>query len=77
MLAFNSDLAREFEITKAISDRASRIVPSDQGNWTKKFDVGEKVLVRIGRKEAGSKIESTNWFGPFIVKDENHLRYKL
>ena len=35
------------------------------------------MLVWIGRKEAGSKIESTNWIGPFILKEENHPWYNL
>ena len=39
--------------------------------------VGQKVLIRRGRKEAGSKIESANWFCRFLVKEENHLRYKF
>ena len=77
LVAFNTDLAREFEIVIMRSARASRIVPSAPEKWTRKFEVGEKVLVRRGRKETGSKIESTNWFGPFIVKKENHPRHKL
>ena len=60
LVAFNIDLAREFEIFIMRSARASRIVPSAPEKWTRKFEVGEKVLVRRGRKEAGSKIESTN-----------------
>ena len=52
-------------------------MPSTTEKRTNKFDVGEKVLVRGCRKEAGSKIESTYWFGPFIFKEENHPRYWL
>ena len=77
LFAFNTDLAREFEISIAKSARASRIVSSAPEKWTNKFDVVEKILVRGGGEEAGSKIESTDWFGPFIVKEENHPRYGL
>ena len=76
-IAFNMNVAREFEVAIAKSLSASRIVPTAPENRTNKFEVGEKVLVRRGRKETGSKIESTNWIGPFIIKEENHPRYKL
>ena len=76
-IAFNTNFAREFEVAIAQSLRASRIVPTAPENRTNKFEVGEKVLVRRGRKEAGWKIDSTNWIGPFIIKEENHPRYKL
>ena len=77
LVAFNTGFAREFEVAIAKSHRASRIVQSAPEKWTRKFEVGETVLERRGRKEAGSKIESTNWFGPFIIKEVNHPRYKL
>ena len=77
LVAFNTDLAREFEVAIAKSARVSRIVPRVAEKWTNKFEVGQKVIVRRGRKERGSKVESTNWFGPFIVKEENHPRYQL
>ena len=45
--------------------------------WTNKFEVGQKVLARRGRKEAGSKLKSANSIRSFIVKEENHPRCKL
>ena len=33
--------------------------------------------MRRGTNKAGSKIESKNWFGSFIVKEENHPKYNL
>ena len=71
---FNTDLGREFEIAVAKSARASRIGPSAPEKWTNKIEVGRKVIVRRGKKDHGSKIESINWFDPFIVKEENHPR---
>ena len=76
-IEFSTNFSREFEVAIAKSLRASRIVPTVPENWTNKFEVGEKVLERRGRKEAGSKIESTNWIGQFIIKEENRPRYKL
>ena len=58
LAALNTDFDREFEIAIADSVNKSRIVPSTQEKWTNKFELGAKVLVRRGRKETGSKIES-------------------
>ena len=50
----------------------SRIVPRATYKWANKFDVGQKAIVRRSRKEPVSEIESTIWFGPFIVKKQNN-----
>ena len=45
--------------------------------WPNVYDVGEMVLVRRGSKKPGSKILVPAWYGPFIVKAEDHPRYTL
>ena len=77
LVAFSHDLAREFEFAIAKSARVSRMIPRVAEKWTSKFKVGQNVIVQRGRKERGSKIESTNWHGPFFFKEENHTRYQL
>ena len=77
LVAFNTDLAREFEVAVAKFARVSRIVPRATERWTKKFDLGQKLTVRRGKKERDSKIESINRFGPLTVKEKNHPRYQL
>ena len=60
LVTFNTDLAKEFEIEISNSARVSRIVSHVEENLTNKFEVAQKAIIRGGRKERGSKIESTN-----------------
>ena len=76
-VALNTNLATEFEVAISNSARVSRVVPRTAQEWTKKVEVGHKVIFQRCRKERGSKIESTKWFIPSIFKEENHPRYQL
>ncbi len=57
-IAANGELIRGLEIALAKSLKASRIVPYIPSKWSNKFDVGDTVLVRRGRRKPGSKILS-------------------
>ncbi len=77
LIAANGELVRGLEIALIKSLIASRILSYILSKWPNKFEVGDKVLLRRGRRKPGSKILSPTWNEPFIVKAENHPRYKL
>ncbi len=76
-IAANSEIIRWIEIALVKSLRASRVVPYTTSKWPNKFDVGDTVLLRRGRRKPGSKVLSPAWYGPFIVKADNPARYTL
>ncbi len=63
-IATNGKLILKLEIALVKSLRAYRIVPYTPTKWPNKFEVGDTVLVRGGRRKPGSKIISPAWYGP-------------
>ena len=76
-IASKSDLIPGFAMALVKSLRASRAVPYTPTKWPNVYEVVKAVYVRSDRKKPRSKIQAPAWYGPFIVKAEDHPRYTL
>ena len=56
--------ARDFEVSIAKPLRLYRIIPRVLEKWNKQLKVVRKSSNQVAKKEAGSKIEPANRFGP-------------
>ncbi len=68
--------ARPFELALALINLAERLVPRSLQKEAH-CQVGDKVLLRCGKKPEGSKFETRMWMGPFKVISVEHPRYML
>ncbi len=68
--------ARTFGLPMALINRAERLVPRTLENEAR-YQIGDMVLLRNGKRPEGSKFEARMWLGPFKVISVEHPRYIL
>ena len=73
----DSNMLRDLEIALSMSLRASRIVSKKNAAWPRTFEISDLVDERRGKRVPGSRITSTSWYGPLIIKESDRTSYML
>ena len=68
--------ARPFELALALINRAERLLPRTLQKEAQ-YQIGDRVLLRRGKRPDGSKFEARTWLGPFNVISVEHPHYVL
>ncbi len=68
--------ARPFELALELINRAERLLPCTLQKEAH-YQIGDRLLLRRGKQQEGSKFEKRMWLGPFKVISVEQPRYVL